>query len=93
MSDFYYLKLHPCAVAIPAWISKQDTKIQRYVKVPCQLCPLVVVVGLECFSDLWGYTVKPLMPDRSKVTFQTNKDTGVYAVCGYSRFASAHQTA
>ena len=34
------------------------------VKYPCRLCPhVVVVVGLERFSDLWGYTVKPLKSD------------------------------
>ena len=49
---------------------------------------VVVVVGLECFNDLWGYAVEPLMSDRSKVRFHTKRDTGVYAVRGWSRFAS-----
>ena len=45
---------------------------------PCQLCAhVVVVVGLVCFNDPWGYTVEPLMPDRSRVSFQTKRDTGV----------------
>ena len=44
------------------------------------------------------HVVEPLMPDWPKVRFQTKRDTGVYAVCGRSRFfsrfryASAHQT-
>ena len=52
---------------------------------PCQLCPQVVdVVELVCFNDLWGtYMVESLIPsDRSKLRFQTKKDTGVYAVRG-----------
>ena len=49
---------------------------------------VVVVVGLVCFDDLWGYAVEPLMPDRPKVRFQTKRDTGVYAVRGWSRYAS-----
>ena len=32
---------------------------------------VVVVVELERFNDIWGYAVEPLMPDQSKVTFQT----------------------
>ena len=56
---------------------------------PRRLCLLVVVVvGLVCFDDLWGYVDEPLMPDRSKVRFQTKRDTGVYAVRGWSRLAS-----
>ena len=49
---------------------------------------VVLVVGLVNADDLWGYAVEPLMPDRPKVTFQTKRDTGVYAVHGWSRFAS-----
>ena len=49
---------------------------------------VVVVVGLVCFDDPWGYAVEPLMLDRSKLKFQTKRDTGVYAVRGQSRFAS-----
>ena len=42
--------------------------------VPCRLCPhVVVVVGLVCVNDPWGYAVEPLMPDRAKV------NTGFYA--------------
>ena len=48
---------------------------------------VVVVVGLECINDLWGYAVEPLMLDRSKVRFQTKRDTGFYDV-RESRFAS-----
>ena len=49
----------------------------------CQLCShAVVVVGFVCFDDPWGYAVGPLMPDRSKVRFQTKR----------FRDASAHQT-
>ena len=56
---------------------------------PCRLCPHVVgVAGLKRFNDVWGYAVKPLMPDRSKLRFQTKRDTGVYAVRGRSRIAS-----
>ena len=36
---------------------------------------VVVVVGLECFNDLWDNAVEPLMSDRSKIKFQTKKDT------------------
>ena len=51
--------------------------------------PLIaVMVGLECFNDLWGYAVDPLMPVRSKVRFQTKRDTGVYTVREWSKFAS-----
>ena len=47
----------------------------------CRLCPhVVVVVGCEHFSDLWGYAVEPLMRDRPKVRFRTKRDTGVNAV-------------
>ena len=42
------------------------------------------MVGLERFNDLYDYTVEPLMPDRPKVKFQTKRDTGVYAVRGWS---------
>ena len=49
---------------------------------------VVVVVGLVCLNDLWGYTLEPLMPGRSKVRFQTKRDTGVYAVRGWLRFTS-----
>ena len=38
------------------------------------------MVGLERFNDLWDYAIKPLMPDRSKVRYQTKRDTGLYAV-------------
>ena len=56
---------------------------------PCQLCPhVVVVVGLVCFDDPWGYAIELLMPDRYNVRFQTKRDTGAYTVCGRSRFAS-----
>ena len=41
---------------------------------------VVVVVGLVCFNDPWGYAVEPLMADRSKVRCQTKRDTGVYAL-------------
>ena len=35
-----------------------------------RLCPhVVVVVGLLCFDDPWGYVVEPLMPDRPMVRF------------------------
>ena len=62
---------------------------QKKLKLPWRLCPhVVVVMGFERFNDLSGYTVEPLMPDRSKVRFQTKGDTGVYAVRGWSRFAS-----
>ena len=40
----------------------------------------VFVVGLEYYSDLWGYAVEPLMPDRPKMRDQTKKHMGVYAV-------------
>ena len=47
------------------------------IQAPCRLCPhVVVVVGLEWFSDLWDTAVEPLMPDRPKVTLQTKRDTG-----------------
>ena len=43
----------------------------------------------DCVPTLLsGYAVEPLMPDRSKVRFQTKRDTGVCAVRGRSRFAS-----
>ena len=44
--------------------------------------------SLERFSNLGVYAVESLMPDRPKVRFQTKRDTGVYAVCGRSRFTS-----
>ena len=55
-----------------------------------ELCThVVVVVGLVCFDDLWGYAVEPLMRDRPKVRSQTKRDTGVYASrCGRLWFAS-----
>ena len=56
----------------------------------CRRCPHVVVtVGLEHFSDLWGYEVEPLMPDKPKVRDQTKRNTEVYAVrSGTSRYTS-----
>ena len=43
---------------------------------PCRLClHVVVVVGLVCFYDPWGYAVEPLMPDRSKLRRQTKRNT------------------
>ena len=53
----------------------------------------VVMVGLESFNDLWGYAVEPLMPIRSKVKFQTKRNTGICAVRVEVRFqvASVHQ--
>ena len=41
-----------------------------------------------CFNDPWCYAVETLMSVRSKVRFQTKRDTGVYAVGGRSAFAS-----
>ena len=39
---------------------------------PCRLClHVVIVVGLVCFGDPWGYAVEALIPDRSKVRFHT----------------------
>ena len=51
---------------------------------------IVVVVGLECFSDLWGYAGRAIHAwlDRIKVRFQNKKDTWVHAVRGGSRFTS-----
>ena len=43
---------------------------------------VVVVVGLVCVSDLRGYAVERLMPDRLIVRLQTKRDTRVYAVRG-----------
>ena len=59
----------------------------------CRLClPVVVVVELVYSDDPCCYTVAPPMPDRSKVRFNSDQaghgHTGVYAVCGPSRFAS-----
>ena len=45
------------------------------------------MVGLVRFDNLWGYAVEPLIPDRPKVRFHTKRNTGVYAVGGWSRFA------
>ena len=68
---------------------------------PYRLCPHVVVVlglsvGRMCFDDTWGYAWRPLMPDGSKVRFQTKRDTRVYVVGGWLRLrfrdTSAHQT-
>ena len=64
---------------------------------PCRLCPhVVIVVGLVCVNNPWGYAVEPLMPDRSKVRVQTKL---VYAGLRGARTvevrfqdASAHQT-
>ena len=53
--------------------------------VPYRLCPhVVVVVGLERVSDLWGYAGRA-MP---KVRDQTKSDMRVYAMRGGSRFTS-----
>ena len=41
----------------------------------CLLCPHVVVAGLVCFDDPWGYAIEPLMPD--KVRLRTKRDTAV----------------
>ena len=59
------------------------------VTIPCRMYPhVVVVVGLVCSDDPWGYAVEPLIPDKSKVKFHTKRDKGLYAVRGRSRFAS-----
>ena len=56
---------------------------------PCRLCPHVIVVeGLVCVSDPWGYSVEPLMPDRTKVRRQTKRDKEVYTARRLWRFAS-----
>ena len=39
----------------PAFKGNEVTQMSR----PCP--HVVVVVGLECFNDLWGYAVKPSM--------------------------------
>ena len=49
---------------------------------------VVFVVGFVCFDAPWDYAVEPLMPDKSTVSIQTKRDTGVYAVRGRPRFAS-----
>ena len=60
----------------------------RYNGLDYRLCPhVVVVVGLECFDDIWCYAGNPLVPDGPKVRLPTKRDTGVYAVRGWSRFA------
>ena len=42
------------------------------------LCPHVaVVVGLECFNDLWGYAAEPAMPDRPKVRLRQTQRDGI----------------
>ena len=44
---------------------------------PCRLrTNVIVVVRLERFNDLLGYAVEPIMSDRSKVRFQTKRNTG-----------------
>ena len=48
---------------------------------------VVIVVGLVCFVDPWGYAVEAHVPERSKVRFQTKWDTGVYTMRGRSGFA------
>ena len=54
-----------------------------YVYIPYRMCPhFVVVVGLERFNELLGYAVEILTPDRSKVRFQTKRDTVVCTVRG-----------
>ena len=60
---------------------------------PCRLCShVVVVIGLVCVNDPWGYAVELLMSDRSKVRRQTKWDTGVYDARGLWRsHRSAHQ--
>ena len=56
---------------------------------PCRLYPRVVAeVGPERFDDIWVYAVEPLKLDRPKMKFQTKRDTEVYAVRGWSMFAS-----
>ena len=45
---------------------------------------VVVVLGLVYVNDPWGYTLEPLMPDRSKVIYQTKRETAVHAVGGRS---------
>ena len=45
---------------------------------PCRLClHVVAVVRLVCFNDPLS-----LMPDRSKVIFQTKRNTEVFTPCG-----------
>ena len=34
------------------------------------------MLELVCVEDRWGYAVELLMPDRSRVRFQTKQDTG-----------------
>ena len=51
-------------------------------------CPhVVVMVGLVCINDPWGYMGEPLMPEWSMVRRQTKRDTRVYATRVRRRFA------
>ena len=59
---------------------------------PYRLCPhVVVMVALVCVNDPWGYAVKPLMPDRSKLKRRTRtvevrfRDASVYQVSSRGR--------
>ena len=55
---------------------------------PCRLCPhVVIVVGLERFSGLWGYAGR-VTHTWPKVRDQIKRDTGVYTVRGGSMFTS-----
>ena len=56
--------------------SANETAHRR--KVPADRPHVVVVVGV---SDPWSYAVKPLMPARSKVRFQTKWDASPYQMC------------
>ena len=83
------------------WFPVDPFSLVKYTKYsvgPYQLCPhVVVVVGLVCFDDPWGYAVEPLMPDRSYVRFWTERETeGLHRArmieVRFRDGASAHQT-
>ena len=87
MTRLFLMRLYVCLEIPVTWLREE---------LPCRLCLHVfVLVGLERFSHLWGYAVRHACLTGSKWDSRL-RDTGVYAVCGKSRFASRkhlkHQT-
>ena len=54
---------------------------------PCRLCPyVIVVVGLDRFSDLWGYASRATHARQTQSEIPDQVGQGVYAVHEGSRF-------
>ena len=59
-------------LALSYWMVRSSCSLTRSLPTMSPRC--------RCGRALWVYAVEPLMPDRSKVRFQTKRDTKFYTV-------------